>query len=109
MPTQPTFFGEPDPPRDISGMVRREGPETSEEAAEVVAPHRRALQERVWRAFQAHGPMSDEQLENLPEFEGYGPSTVRKRRTELSQRGELAEDGTCLNSRGRTVLVFRVA
>jgi hypothetical protein len=37
--------------------------------------------------------MTDGELENLPVFAHYGPSTVRKRRSELYQAGRVAETG----------------
>ena len=50
--------------------------------------------------------MTDEQLENLPEFHDYGPSTIRKRRSELFQQHALVAVGDTVNTRGRKMLVW---
>jgi hypothetical protein len=42
----------------------------------------------------------------LPQFESYGPSTIRKRRSELYQAGELERSGVHRNSRGQTMTVW---
>jgi hypothetical protein len=69
--------------------------------------HRRTEQhEQVLAAFRLYGNMTDETLENLPEFADYGPSTIRKRRSELYQQQALAVAGERLNSRGRKMLVW---
>ena len=113
--TQPDLFDRPAPqdvdPRPIvgktlTGMVRANNPETSLEAAQSVVRHRTALQVQILHMIQGH-PMTDEELERLPELRDYGPSTVRKRRSELYQEGLLREDGDKLNSRGRMMTVWR--
>lgn len=97
--------------RDLSvvGMVHRDDPHTSTEAAVAVAFRRNELHEKVRAAFRGHGRMSDETLETLPEFDGYGPSTIRKRRSELYQHGELVAVGETTNTRGRTMLIWDLA
>lgn len=90
------------------GMVRRDDPSTSIEAAEAVAPGLTKLQARVLAAFK-DCPMTDEQLERLPEFSGFAPSTIRKRRSELYQDGYLVNAGTAENSRGRAMIVWKIA
>lgn len=93
-------------PAEIAGMVHADDPHTSRDAAAVIARKRTALHAKVLLAFQAHGQMTDEDLERLPAFEGYGPSTIRKRRSELYQQGALVSYGDRANSRGRSMLVW---
>lgn len=72
------------------GMVRPTDPNTSHEAAAgVVKRDKSKLQKKILEAFEREGPMTDMELEELPEFEKYAPTTISKRRTELYQRGEL--------------------
>lgn len=94
---------------DVTGMVRAEDHSTSIEAAQAVAPGRSELQERVLAALKAQGDMTDEELEQLPEFVGFGPTTIRKRRCDLYVRGDVVEIGRKLNSRGRKVIVWGAA
>ena len=96
------------------GMVGHDSPETSRQAAARVAERLTELQARVLDAFHVHGPMDDEQLEQLPEFIGFGPSTIRKRRSELFKAGRLLKlEATPgqehVNSRGATMAVWRAA
>jgi len=95
-------------PGSLRGMVQRQPRHTSTDAAAVVEPHRSELQKLVEAAFVAHGPMHDETLENRPEFAGYAPSTVRKRRTELTQKLVLSYRGEARNSRGRKVALWGI-
>ena len=67
------------------------------------------LHTRVLDAFDEHKRLTDEQLEHLPEFASYGPSTIRKRRSELYQLGHLKQVGEALNSRGRPMVVWGIA
>jgi hypothetical protein len=91
----------------INGMVHRNDPYTSIEAAEVIARKRTELHGRVLEAFDTRGPMTDEELEQLPAFVPYGPSTIRKRRSELYQQGSLEVCGERRNSRDRKMLIWR--
>ena len=93
-------------PEQIRGMVRSTDLHTSRDAAAVVEPKRTALQIKVLHALENHGRLTDEQLERLPEFEGLAPSTVRKRRSELWQRAEIACYGDVVNSRGIKMMVW---
>lgn len=72
---------------EITGMVRAGDPETSVEAAEAVLPSLSALHQTVLAAYRRHGPMTAKQAERLPELANLGFSTVRKRVSELAQRG----------------------
>jgi len=93
------------PAHDISGMVHAGDPHTSIDAAVVIEQRRTELYQKVLAAF-ARGRMTDEELEELPEFRAYGPSTIRKRRSELYQQGALVVVGECRNSRGRKMLIW---
>lgn len=89
-------------------MYRSDDHDTSIEAAEAVGKGLRELHKRVLAAFTEHGDLTDEELEQLPEFEGFGPSTLRKRRSELYQMGRLAEAGSRTNQRGRRMKIWRL-
>lgn len=77
-------------------MVRTGDHETSRAAAGTVAPKVNALHAQVLQALAAAGPtgLNDRQLEQLPQFAHYGPSTIRKRRSELYQLGYVTHHGT---------------
>lgn len=79
--------------RKINGMVRGDDPVESQRAAIDTLEHRSALQAAIMLALSKQGPLTDRELENLPEFSGLGPSTVRKRRCELFQRGIIHKTG----------------
>lgn len=93
---------------DIRGMVHHGDPYTSEEAAVDVLSFRTELHQRVRDAFKAHPRLTDEELEQLEEFTSYGPSTIRKRRSELFQAGELRSCGDKRNSRGKKMLIWEL-
>jgi hypothetical protein len=98
------------PASDITGMVRRGDHHTSVDAAVVVERKRNGLHEAVLRAFDEYGPMTDETLERLDRFKDCGPSTIRKRRSELYKEfGLLVVHGETRNSRGRKMIVWRRA
>jgi hypothetical protein len=88
--------------------VRWDSPPTSQAAAASIAPVRTALHLAVLEALRAGGPMTDEQLEQLPQFSLCGPSTIRKRRSELAQQGAVRHSGDSVNSRGRTMRVWAI-
>lgn len=77
-------------------MVRTGDHDTSRTAAASVAPKVSALHFQVLQALAAAGPegLNDRQLEQLPQFAHYGPSTIRKRRSELYQLGYVTHRGT---------------
>ena len=95
----------PAPPKE---MVRRPDYDTSISAANSLVPKRNKLQIEVLDAFRELGAMTDEELEQLPRFERYTYSTVRKRRTELFQRGEIEIVGDKLNSHGSRMKIWNV-
>ena len=53
--------------------------------------------------------IADEELELLDEFRRYGPSTIRKRRSELYQAGHITSDGARKNKRGQKMLTWRTS
>ena len=75
------------------GMVRKTDPQTSHEAAKIVAPHVGKTVELILSAYRRHGPMSARWAERLPEFSSYGFSTIRRRITDLHRSGQLEECG----------------
>ena len=82
----PVDFGlfAPQPPR--ADMVRHPDRATSRAAAVALEPRLSELQQMIYAALRHHGPLTDGELELLPEFrERFSPSTVRKRRVDLSQ------------------------
>lgn len=79
---------------NLRGMVRNPDHATSVAAATVIERKLTVLHAAVLHAFRELGPMTDYALETLSRFEQYGPSTIRKRRSELFQRGDLVEQGT---------------
>jgi len=93
----------------VRGMVRNPDHSTSVEAAEKLAGGLSVLQRKVLLAFKLNGPMTDQELERLPEFAEFGPSTIRKRRSELLQSLQLVADGVKLNDHGVKMKVWRVA
>jgi U3 small nucleolar RNA-associated protein 14 len=91
---------------EVLGMVRRSNPQTSVTAARAVRGTRSALQLKILSILQRVGPMTDEELETHEEIAAMNlaPSTVRKRRSELFQAGELVEAGERPNRRGSAML-----
>ena len=106
-PQQPLAFAQDGP---LKSMVRHGDYATSRAAALALEPRLSALQSDIMAALRHHGALTDEQLERLPEFRAYAPSTVRKRRTELRQIGRIyASKEKRPNERGSAVLtVWRV-
>lgn len=93
----------------FSNLVRNIDPITSVEAAQVVEPKLSNLQRQVFEWIRDHGPVIDSQLVALAYSMGYSESTLRKRRTELSQMGMLELCGERKNERGRSELSWQVA
>ena len=91
---------------EVLGMVRRSNPGTSVTAARAVRGVRSALQVKILSILQRGGPMTDEELETHEEMAAMNlaPSTVRTRRSELFQAGELVEAGERANRRGSAML-----
>ncbi len=78
--------------QDWRTMVRRDAPETSIQAAKNAATRRFQIQQRVLRALITHGPMTDEKMVGLSDFEKTPPSSVRSRRAELVRMGLVVRD-----------------
>ena len=72
------------PVREILGMVRTTDPIESQRAAVDSLAHRTQIQNRILAILVAEGPQTDRQLAARNEFRGYGQSTVRTRRSELT-------------------------
>lgn len=95
-------------PETIAGMVHRDDLHTARDAAAAIVPKLTRLHDQVLAAFRRRGRMTDEALEGLDEFATYGPSTIRKRRSELAARGDLVAVGDQRNSRGRKMLIWAI-
>ena len=93
---------------DPPPMHRKHDHATSVSAAEAVRPRVSALQALVLLVLDKRGPLTDEQLETSPDLMGFAPSTVRKRRSELYQRGLVVSCGEVLNSRDRRMTLWNV-
>ena len=100
MTDQQDLFG------NIKGMVRKGDPMTCFLAATGVERKASLLHENILMALQEGGPMTDQELEDLPQFRHYAYSTVRKRRTELYQSGLVTSIGTKKNRRNQTMLIW---
>jgi hypothetical protein len=96
----------PDP---LRGMVHRSDPGPSRRAAAEMKAHftETKLHAAVLAAFRDGGPMTDGELEKLAVFDSYGPSTIRKRRSELYQAGKLDKAGERTNERGKLMTIWR--
>ncbi len=80
----------PTPTRELAGMVRGDSPETSQIAACSLLPKLSKLQAEVLAVADGQ---TDREIERMDRFAQYAASTVRKRRTELLQKGLLRADG----------------
>ena len=101
-PVAPLAFAQDGP---LKSMVRHDDCGTSRSAALAIEPRLSELQAEIMAAFRHNGAMTDESLEQLPEFRAYAPSTVRKRRTELVRMCELrATKEKRANEHGSAVL-----
>lgn len=89
------------------GMTHRDDPQTSHLAADVIRDKLPKIQQAVVDAIIKHGPMSGRQAEKLPEFECYGFATIRKRISELAQKGVLVNVGLDRDGTPATVYDIR--
>lgn len=86
----------------MKAMYRKNDAATSIAAAESIKPQLNDLQQRIlaairrWEFNHGHGP-TDKELERLPEFVNCGPSTVRRRRTDLLKLGLIRPTGRVRN------------
>jgi len=72
------------PTQAIRGMVRETDTIEAQRGAVDQLQGRALLQWRILQIIATEGPQTDRELELRAEFRGYGPSTVRKRRSELA-------------------------
>ena len=86
--------------------ARRADPITARLAGAATGRRLNELHDAVLASLAEHGPLTDEQLERLPRFACYGPSTIRKRRSELYQLGLIRTAGEEVNSRGKLMIVW---
>lgn len=84
----------PEPQFNTRDMHRKHDHQTSIDASERIARSvKTRLQEQIHAKLVELGPMTDGELEALPGFAHYGPSTVRKRRSELFQAHRVIDTG----------------
>lgn len=93
---------------DMRGMVRIPDHSTSVDAAAHLLPKLNDLQIKVLSAIRAQPEICDTELEELPQFDGYGPSTIRKRRSELCQQERVVVVGVKRNANGRKQNTYKV-
>ena len=95
----------------VPARARSTDPDTSHDAADSFSEHKLSeLQGAVLAWFQKHRRGTDEQLENSTEFANLAPSTARKRRTDLAERGLIRDSGErAINSRNRKMVVWELA
>ena len=92
-----------------SGLYRKTDPDTSRLAAETIEPHINEVQLQVLLAFEEHGPMTDEELHDLPQFKVRGDSSARGRRSELTGKKLIEKSGDRRTSRsGNLMIVWRL-
>ena len=81
------------PTREIRGMVRGGDSLESQRGAVDQLTTRTRLQHRILAILAEEGPLTDRELETRTEFRGYGPSSVRKRRSECFHDGRVVKVG----------------
>lgn len=92
---------------DLRGMIHGNPLSTEVEAAQAISRHLTELHHKV-HDMLSQCPQTDEELERQPCFAAFGPSSVRKRRSELYQAGLIEVCGERSNSRGRRMKVWCV-
>ena len=93
----------------IHGMVRAGDPMTCITAALTIERKASRLHEQITAAIARRGAMTDQELEDRPQFANYAYSSVRKRRTELCQAGLLICVGVRKNKRGNMMQIWELA
>ena len=81
------------PTRSIVGMVRGNDPIECQAAAVRVRHDCKWLRYRLMQILATQGPRTARDLESRAEFKAFGPSTVRKRISELRQAGKITQQG----------------
>lgn len=94
----------------VDSMHRHPDHATSVEAATRVSKKLSELQTLVYGCFVRYGPMTDEELEGLPEIvdRELGKTTARRRRTDLVKLGRLFAVGTRVNKGGLKMTLWAV-
>jgi hypothetical protein len=91
----------------MRGMVHTGDPSTSYAAARAVKPSITELQYAIVQVLAVYS-MTAEELETLECFKHLGPSTVRKRVSELYHLGVIEPVGKKRNSRNCLMIVWRM-
>lgn len=94
---------------DVRGMVRKGDHFTCYLAAKAISKTASKLHEQITEEVYTRGPMTDQELEDIPRFSHYAYSSVRKRRTELVQGLKLVRVGHRKNNRGQLMQVWDLA
>jgi hypothetical protein len=97
------------PTREIRGMVREEGSIESQRAAVDVSTRCAFIRWRIMQLVTTLGPQTARDLETMNEFRNDGPSTVRKRISELKQAAERGEPGLVQVGRKDKMALWDVA
>lgn len=79
------------PTRELRGMVRGTDKIESQAAAARAKAHTTAIQRTILSIIASEGALTAKELEGRIEFRGLGPSSVRKRVSELRQAGKLIQ------------------
>ena len=77
--------------------------QTSQDAAFAILPKQGSLQERVLKAIEIHGGLTDQEIADIT---GLSPNTARPRRIELTNAGVIKDGGTRLTKAGRKAVVW---
>jgi DNA-binding transcriptional ArsR family regulator len=77
----------------MNASARHTDPSTSHSAATVATLFNSALQQEVFETFKSFERMTDKTLNELFSDRGYAESTVRKRRSELTEMGLIKDSG----------------
>lgn len=93
---------------EAKALVRATDPPTSGESAAAVYESLTDLQRKVFDFIRERGMVIDSEIVEWGYTQGYAESTLRKRRTELSQKGLLELCGSRLNKRNRRELSWQV-
>ena len=69
----------------IVGMVRGSDPIESQGAAQKAVKHQTRLQQAILHLLATEGPATAKEIESRADMRSYGPSTVRRRFSELKE------------------------
>lgn len=79
------------PTREVRGLVRGSDPIESQAAAVRAKAHQTRLQQAILHILASEGPQTAKEVECRAEMRAYGPSTVRRRFTELKEAGLIVQ------------------